>query len=180
MSPRKPPARRQPAPMAQVARAATRASLFREGMTISRGLLAVGSLLFAMVMGVAMGQRPDKVSTTSIVEAVRPEDFAVEPVPSLEWTTDASVFAPSMLASAYRGALPNPGPNQKRSGECEEDVEVEINGGCWLATDKVPPCPAKKGGWVFYAHEGKCWVPVAKAARMPSSGTPHPVSIADP
>jgi hypothetical protein len=100
----------------------------------------------------------------------RPEPV-YEPQPAPLRHTPAAIPFDLMRAS-YRSALPKPAVNQKRAGECVEGVEVELNGGCWMATDKTPPCPAPKGGWVFYAHEGKCWVPVAHTPRPATSAQP--------
>lgn len=99
-------------------------------------------------------------------------------VPPMDWTTDSTYLVPHVLASASTGALPPPGPNQKRAGSCEPGVEEEISGGCWLATDKMPPCPLPRGGWVFFAHEGKCWLPVAHARGLPTTGDTTRVNIA--
>ena len=40
--------------------------------------------------------------------------------------------------------------------------EVEINGGCWLALEKRPPC-----GEDFAEYQGKCYVPVSARSRKP-------------
>jgi hypothetical protein len=40
--------------------------------------------------------------------------------------------------------------------------EVEINGGCWLALEKRPPC-----GEHYAEYQGKCYVPVSARSRKP-------------
>lgn len=40
--------------------------------------------------------------------------------------------------------------------------EVELNGGCWLALEKRPPC-----GEDFAEYQGKCYVPVSARSRKP-------------
>lgn len=81
------------------------------------------------------------------------------------------------LMSFTFGAVPKPGPNQKRAGACDADAaQVEINGGCWMKTDKPPPCPRGK----LWEHEGKCWVPVAEAKPVPTSGEMQHAGVADP
>lgn len=47
-------------------------------------------------------------------------------------------------------------------------LEEEINGGCWLALDKRPPCIK-----IHAEYQGKCYVPVAKdRGRLPTSVEP--------
>lgn len=90
------------------------------------------------------------------------------------WTTDAPH---GLVLSTVLHVLPHPGPNQKRAEDCDADqAQVPINGGCWVETKKPPPCPRGK----LWEHEGKCWLPVAYAARVPTSGEPRPLTVADP
>lgn len=94
------------------------------------------------------------------------------PVPSLEATTDARGWS---IIHVVSGTIPNPGPNQKRKGDCRsERSEEEINGGCWVQTKKAPPCPE---GYQW-EHDGKCWLPVAHAKPVPQSGDVYPVNVA--
>jgi hypothetical protein len=90
-----------------------------------------------------------------------------------EWTTaDAGTLLPLVV-----GHLPSPGPNQKRTGRCDtEAAEVEINGGCWIKTEKAPPCTMGK----LWEHEGRCWRPVAEAKPAPTTGEPRPRGVATP
>lgn len=97
------------------------------------------------------------------------------PVPLLETTptTDAGAIAARFIP----GKLPPPGPNQLRAGKCDpEQSHVEINGGCWVKTERPPPCPRGKQ----WEHEGRCWLPVAPAKQLPQSGEPRPRGVADP
>lgn len=98
---------------------------------------------------------------------------AEQPVsgPQLAPITNTAAAIPfDLMRASFRSAIPRPAVNQKKAGECVEGVEVELNGGCWMATDKKPPCPPPSTGWQFYAHEGKCWVPVAHTPRPATSG----------
>ena len=62
------------------------------------------------------------------------------------------------------GALPRLVPNQKRP-PCTAGLEREVNGGCWLATEHLPPkCPPQT-----VAYEGRCLVPLVKPAAVPVS-----------
>jgi hypothetical protein len=46
---------------------------------------------------------------------------------------------------------------------CKPDLyEVELNGGCWLALEKRPPC-----GENYAEYQGKCYVPVSARSRKP-------------
>jgi hypothetical protein len=138
----------------------------RLNVVVTRRMLGYGVLLVLAVL-VPVGAR-------TVFPPVLPPAPVPLPVPPLEWTTDGRTGPPSALAG-----LPAPGPNQKRAGTCTDGVEEEINGGCWLATDKEPPCPRARGGWVFFEHDGKCWVPVARAAPVPTTGGSVPVTLAE-
>jgi hypothetical protein len=97
------------------------------------------------------------------------------PMPQVPLQAASVGAVPHAFSSVIQGGLPPPGPNQKRAEECDlEHFEVH-SGGCWLATEKKPPCP--RGQW---EHERRCWFPVAHAARVPTSGEPRPVPVADP
>lgn len=96
------------------------------------------------------------------------------PVPMQEWTTaDAGPLVLPLVA----GHLPPPGPNQLRAGKCDKDMsQEEINGGCWVATTKKPPCPTGKQ----WEHNGMCWLPVAPAKPSPTTGEPRTRGVATP
>lgn len=95
-------------------------------------------------------------------------------VPLQEATTDGGMPA---VASIVLGRLPKPGPNQKRTGQCDpERSQVEMSGGCWVKTEHPLPCPEGKQ----WEHEGRCWLPVAHAAQTPTSGDVYPVNLANP
>lgn len=99
------------------------------------------------------------------------------PVPQVPLQTASVGAVPHVLASVTVGRLPPPGPNQKRSGQCdEEQAQVELNGGCWVATERPPPCPRGK----LWEHEGKCWTPVAVLPREPTSGDARYGNVAEP
>lgn len=102
--------------------------------------------------------------------AVRP----LIPVPDLGYTTESGARPEVFQVSSQ---IPDqPGPNQKRAGSCNpKAAQVEINGGCWVKTETPPPCPEG----VQWEHEGRCWLPVAPAARVPTSGGSMPVNIAE-
>lgn len=126
--------------------------------------VAVGALALCMPGGAMLFMH----------EAASPVPLPRPAIPPQEWTTDVPR---GLAAAAWLGALPDPGPNQKRSGECDPDqMQVELNGGCWIATERKPPCRSDK----LWEHAGKCWLPVAHAARVPTSGEPRTPSVAEP
>jgi hypothetical protein len=97
-------------------------------------------------------------------------------IPVLDFTTDGSRYSAPPSYVLF-GSLPPPGPNQKRAGSCtEKAAQVAINGGCWVKTETPPPCPEG----FQWEHDGKCWLPVARAASVPTSGGGTPVTVADP
>jgi hypothetical protein len=104
-----------------------------------------------------------------------PAAVAVAPplsVPQLESTTDGT----PRHSYARIGALPSPGPNQKRAGSCNpKAAQVEINDGCWVKTEQMPPCPEG----FQWEHEGRCWLPVAHARPIPTTGDVLPVTVAE-
>lgn len=109
---------------------------------------------------------------TALLRPGRPPlPSAVPEVPPLDWTTDGGPMATRQVLAGF----PGPGPNQKRAGHCDpERAQVEINGGCWVETKTPPPCPMGKQ----WEHEGRCWLPVAEAKPIPTTGEPLPVNVA--
>lgn len=98
------------------------------------------------------------------------------PVPQVPLLSSTPSNLP-VLAMVMPGTLPPPGPNQLRAGKCDDrGSEVAINGGCWVATDKKPPCPEG----IQWEHDGRCWRPVAPAARAPTTGEPRTAPVAAP
>lgn len=103
-----------------------------------------------------------------------PVPLPVPQVPLQETTPAGSL---PVLAAALPGSLPSPGPNQKRAGKCDQErSQVELAGGCWVKTDHPLPCPRGKQ----WEHEGRCWLPVAEAKPVPTSGEGRPLGVADP
>lgn len=111
------------------------------------------------------------VPSTAANLAERIAPVKERPVPFLSST-------PEGRPGSVLAGIPPPGPNQRRAGDCDADrAQVEINGGCWVETKTKPPCPDGKQ----WEHEGRCWLPVAPAARVPTTGGGGlPVTVADP
>lgn len=109
-------------------------------------------------------------TAANVVERIAPGALRERPVPYLSST-------PEGHGKSTLTGLPKPGPNQRRAGDCDPDrAQVEINGGCWVKTETKPPCPEGKQ----WEHEGRCWLPVAPAAPVPTTGGAFPVTVADP
>lgn len=129
----------------------------------ANAVLSGGALVVAVIVFLSIPPR----KATPVPEPLE------APVPMQEWTTaDAGTLLPLMA-----GHLPPPGPNQLRAGKCDKDMsQEEINGGCWVATTKKPPCPTGKQ----WEHNGMCWLPVAPAKPTPTTGEPRPRGVATP
>lgn len=98
------------------------------------------------------------------------------PGPQVPLLTATPAVLP-VLAMALPGKLPPPGPNQLRAGKCDKRAAaVEVNGGCWLKTETPPPCPEG----IQWEHEGRCWLPLAAAKPMPTTGEPRTAPVAAP
>lgn len=92
------------------------------------------------------------------------------------WTVDTR--APLMaVAEVARGALPSPLQGQHtRPEDCGWPAEMR-NGACWIEVGSVkPPCtpPGNRRWSRLYPEDGRCWAPVLKAERPPTTGEPRP------
>jgi hypothetical protein len=109
------------------------------------------------------------VSTARAPRYVAQEEAFEAPVPVEAWPVDAGATPPVLAV------LPKV-PGQKM-GRCDPDLgEIELFGGCWMETKVPPPCPKGK----LYTHEGKCWRPIPRAERTPTSGNRRPGGVAEP
>lgn len=142
-------------------------------LLITRRMLAVLFVLVIAVLIPTVGAQLAREIFPSLNARGASAQPAPLPIPELGWTTEG----PGSGIFHVRNNIPQePGPNQKRAGSCKpERSEVEINGGCWVQTTHPLPCPAG----VQWEHEGRCWLPVAPAARAPTSGGSLPVTIAE-
>lgn len=102
-----------------------------------------------------------------------PPPMPVEPqLPLQEWATDAGL--PMLTSIIIPGTLPPPLPAQKTGGCDVEAGEQEIRGGCWTPIEgKIPPCPKK-----LWPYDGKCWRPIPRTARPPTTGNPRTGAVA--
>jgi hypothetical protein len=86
----------------------------------------------------------------------------------------ARLEAPIMIDKHDRGevaiAYPMPGGpfrNQAKAPCFPDEGEVVINGGCWMALEKRPPCLKNQA-----EYQGKCYLPVAASTRKAQSILP--------
>ena len=125
--------------------------------------LTIGLLATATVLGALTIPMPHKQ------EAPTPALDA--PTPLQEWTTaDAGVLALRVVL----GKLPPPDPRQRKA-PCDPDLNVEINGYCWIPL-AVEKCPKGKA----FEHEGKCYAYSLESKRVPQSGEPRYPGVAEP
>jgi hypothetical protein len=124
---------------------------------------ARASAVLALAAGLAWlhvrhaSQLPVLQVVCAVVEVQDPAD-----APSL---TDTE--APLAEAIAY--PLPAKPFRNQAAAPCKPDLgELELNGGCWVALDKRPPCFK-----VQAEYEGKCYLPVSKdRGRLPTTAEP--------
>ena len=83
-----------------------------------------------------------------------------------------SLDAPSLINAGAPIAYPipkQPFRNQAKAPcKTQNKLEVEINGGCWVALEQKPPCAEDRA-----EHEGKCYLPVSKDRG-------HPPQVVEP
>lgn len=96
-----------------------------------------------------------KHQSMSVVRQVK-----YEPV----WTVDLSLGDDSRILAPPGSLVPTEPLRGQKRPPCRPDAEHSINGGCWVGTDRVPPCP---GG--FYGYGAKCFMPVLAPQRLPTS-----------
>lgn len=100
------------------------------------------------------------------------------PAPSVG--APASEVPPTWATDINQDATPAPeggrvvtgklltGQKRVKGGTCNQEDQVPIGQGCWLALEKRPkPPPVRCGD--FYEHAGRCFVPVLEAPRTPNS-----------
>lgn len=137
--------------------------------TVTRRLLTVLAVLLA-----AWGVPGALASLTKPPPRAAPAPYAMD-VPPLDWTTDGASLAPPVIQALFTGTLP-PADSRQRRAPCDGEAEAEINGVCWVALEAKPPKCPKGRAW---SHtDGKCYAPVLRAAPIPTTGQPMPVSVA--
>lgn len=135
-----------------------------ERLSITRGLLA------ALLALIAVSLHPTTPPAPAMAEVV-----PVEPAePLQEWTADAGLPL-IVLPGMALGKLPKPDPRQKRP-PCDPDLEAEMDGVCWTALKKPPPCPEGKA----WQRGDTCYTRALRAVDVPRSGEPRTATIADP
>lgn len=130
---------------------------------LSNALLIVVAILAAGVTVLLLPARKPVYVQAEELEA---------PVPLEQWTRpDAGALVSRLVVGKLKTH-----PGQK-TADCDADLgEQERQGACWMKTEVPPPCPAGK----LQEDEGKCWRPVPKTSRSPTSGELVPLGIAEP
>jgi hypothetical protein len=136
------------------------ASRVRRVWRCGTGLAAAGFAVLAVGLGVWFCSRPDTPHSNvgncvwAIEDALRREmDFV-------------DLGKPDPEAIAY--PLPEKPWTKQAVAPCETDKgAVEINGGCWVALEKKPPCFSNQA-----EYKGKCYMPVRKVEPLPQSVKP--------
>ncbi|AKJ01003.1 hypothetical protein ATI61_112262 [Archangium gephyra] len=133
-----------------------------------RGLLVAG-LLTPLILGVLFwprvpgnSARPDSetrastgVGTSAMTVPQAPTLVDLDPsdVPAITYPLPARPFSDQAKVPCF-----------PKSGE------VEINGGCWVALEKRPPCYENQA-----EHQGKCYMPVSAKSHEKKRREPHSV-----
>ncbi|MCY1078752.1 hypothetical protein [Archangium lansingense] len=96
------------------------------------------------------------------------------PTPGIGELADAGISSSFLIDGEMRGPagiaypLPDkPFPNQVRPPCRTKADHVAINGGCWIAIERRPPCDEDHA-----EYQGKCYIPIMKAPRPPQSLSP--------
>ncbi|MFY0527726.1 hypothetical protein ACN28I_32790 [Archangium gephyra] len=96
------------------------------------------------------------------------------PAPGLGELADAGVSSSFLIDGEVQDpaaiAYPLPGKpfsNQVRPPCRTKADHVAINGGCWIAIERRPPCDEEHA-----EYQGKCYIPIMKAPRPPQSLSP--------
>ncbi|MET0400754.1 MAG: hypothetical protein ABW123_00060, partial [Cystobacter sp.] len=102
-----------------------------------------------------MGSRDFGVPSASVVVA---RDVSTEEEAQI--LTDS--WPPAPKGFAY--PLPSKPFSNQAAAPCYPEVdEVEINGGCWVALDRRPPCRELQA-----EYKDKCYLPVTKSRTRPA------------
>lgn len=90
--------------------------------------------------------------------------LVIQPVEASDTMTDVDQTAKAPAQQKRRGIPLKPEPFQK-TPPCNEDAgEEAVNGACYAAMKRKPPC-----GPILLEHEGTCYRAVAKAPKPPTS-----------
>jgi hypothetical protein len=136
----------------------------RRWMRSRRGLAIAGLSTVALGVGLWLGfsgfdRGPEPGPRTA-------HGVGAEAAARLDSPSIADKQDPSLAAIAY----PMPGGpfrNQAKAPCRPKEGEVEINGGCWVALEKRPPCFETQA-----EYQGKCYLPVSAASRKAQSIIP--------
>lgn len=100
-------------------------------------------------------------------------ESALRPAPRIQTPVAAAPCASEVVLGRTLGLMSTPVPKAPAESwkrpPCG-DVEVQINGACWILPAYVdggtPSAPCPNNLW---EHKGRCWKPVGKDTRPPTS-----------
>jgi hypothetical protein len=106
-----------------------------------------------------------------------PPDGEVRASAGVGALAEAEIQAPTLVDLDDSGvpAITYPLPTRPFSDQAKapcfpKSGEVEINGGCWVALEKRPPCHENQA-----EHQGKCYMPVSAKSHEKKRREPHSV-----
>ncbi|KFE60101.1 hypothetical protein [Hyalangium minutum] len=111
-------------------------------------------------------QQPEPAALASVAEEVLAEPEAL-PVGNMDGREALPGIARDMPKKLFRGQY-----RTDSEGKCKGRLETPINGGCWVALKKSPPC-----GDDAYEWKDTCYWPSMPAPKEPSSTLPHPPPV---
>jgi hypothetical protein len=78
----------------------------------------------------------------------------------------ASVHPPSEQEPIAQGSVPRPGqPRPDKKGRCPGDMQVAINGGCWVENPSMTAEACAQSGYMLL--KGKCYSPALEPPQKP-------------
>ncbi|WNG45412.1 hypothetical protein F0U60_15855 [Archangium minus] len=150
--------------------ARVRGHLTRERMDRPRRLSVLWGLAAAAVALLVLGGGFWWGSTSRPMDSSAPAPSA----PGVASPAEAGLQSSFLTAGGTRGPagiayrLPDkPLQGQARPPCDTERDEVVINGGCWVALERRPPCHKEQA-----EYQGKCYLPVSAKPRLPQSLDP--------
>ncbi|QRK04350.1 hypothetical protein JQX13_29265 [Archangium violaceum] len=134
------------------------------GLSILRGLAAAGFVLLVLGGGFWWGSASRSMDSSAPVPSA----------PVVASPAEAGVRSSFLTAGGERdpAAIAYPLPDKPLQGQSRPPCntrrdEVVINGGCWVALERRPPCHEEQA-----EYQGKCYLPVSAKPRLPQSLEP--------
>jgi hypothetical protein len=151
--------------------ARTRAHLTREPLAPSwlrrppmKALAAVGLAVLALGGGLVLGAGARSMGSPTRPPSTPGVGELADAGPQSTFWSDGAEKGP--MGIAY--PLPDKPFSNQLTPPCRtQRDEVDINGGCWMALERRPPCNPEQA-----EYQGKCYIPMMKTPRAPQSLSP--------